>query len=165
MSVIRGQHETAFRNLSCDIDRLRRGARDARWPLWAEHRDTDSDSSQSVLSYDHGHSRQMRRGRALMGHALVPRKVVVCHLGVLGLTKAIQCQVSPSCPERKSVQIRFLVHAVDAGVGRLPRFYERCGCVESFDRVPAGVHNVSTIGFSSECRGRGRNCCKCLKER
>lgn len=71
----------------------------------------------------------------------------------------------PSCPERKSVQIRFLAHAVDAGVGRLPRFYECCGCVEIFNRVPAGVHNVSTIGFSSECRGRGRNCCKCLKER
>ena len=44
----------------------------------------------------------------------------------------------PSCPERKSVQIRFLAHAVDAGVGRLPRFYECCGCVEIFNRVPAG---------------------------
>ena len=92
MSVIRGQHETAFRNLSCDIDRLRRGARDARWPLWAEHRDTDSDSSQSVLSYDHGHSRQMRRGRALMGQALVPRKWWYAISGYLGCRKSFNAR-------------------------------------------------------------------------
>ena len=163
MSVVRGRHETAFRNLSCDIDRLRRGARDARWPLWAEHEIRTA----IVLS------QFCRMTTEIPGRCGVGEPLWVEHwcrgsggMPSRGTWAAASHSMpgEPSCPERKSVQIRFRARS-GCWCGRLPRFYECCGCVEIFNRVPAGVHKFSTIGFSSECRGRGRNCWKCLKEK